>query len=131
MAYMILFSYIGMPCIYYGSEIGITGNGDPDCRRTFDWNEENWNQGLLQFCKELISLRRTRKSLAYGSININEEGELLYLIRHYEDEKTITIINNTSDKKEVSLLSRTKILISTSEGNVEHLPAYSGVMIIG
>ncbi|NJN44045.1 MAG: alpha-amylase, partial [Anaerolineae bacterium] len=42
----------GAPNIYYGDEIGMTGAGDPDCRRAFRWDQpETWDQDLLQFYK--------------------------------------------------------------------------------
>ncbi len=33
-------SYVGMPHIWYGNEVGMEGGKDPDCRRPFDWNYE-------------------------------------------------------------------------------------------
>ncbi len=37
----VLFSmcYPGAPCIYYGDEVGMEGNRDPDCRRAFRWDQ--------------------------------------------------------------------------------------------
>ena len=32
---------VGMPCTYYGTEIGMTGENDPDCRKAFDWEESH------------------------------------------------------------------------------------------
>lgn len=31
----------GVPCIYYGDEVGLDGNNDPFCRKTFPWQPEN------------------------------------------------------------------------------------------
>ncbi|MBY7703464.1 hypothetical protein JIY74_24550 [Vibrio harveyi] len=33
LAYSILFTFIGAPSIYYGDEIGLNGENDPDCRK--------------------------------------------------------------------------------------------------
>jgi len=32
-------TYPGAPCVYYGNEIGMEGGIDPDCRRSFPWDE--------------------------------------------------------------------------------------------
>lgn len=33
-----LFSWPGVPCIYYGDEVGVDGNNDPFCRKPFPWD---------------------------------------------------------------------------------------------
>jgi neopullulanase len=40
LAWLFLFSYPGAPCIYYGDEIGVDGEHDPDCRKSFPWETE-------------------------------------------------------------------------------------------
>jgi alpha-glucosidase len=57
LAVTLLFTYVGVPCIYYGDEIGLEGHGDPDCRRPFPWDESRWNQELLTHYKTLITLK--------------------------------------------------------------------------
>jgi len=34
------FTYAGAPCVYYGDEIGLEGDKDPDCRRCYPWGWE-------------------------------------------------------------------------------------------
>lgn len=41
----IMFFNPGIPCVYYGDEIGMEGGYDPDCRRTFEWNGGKLGQG--------------------------------------------------------------------------------------
>lgn len=48
----------GSPCIYYGTEVGMTGENDPDCRKTMVWEKEHQDQAFLTFTKELIQLRK-------------------------------------------------------------------------
>ncbi len=48
----------GAPTIYYGGEIGLEGDKDPDCRRAFPWQEYQWDQDLLTFVRQLISQRK-------------------------------------------------------------------------
>ena len=37
----------GAPCTYYGDEIGVEGDHDPDCRRAFPWDEARWDRDGL------------------------------------------------------------------------------------
>jgi glycosidase len=36
---LLTMTFPGAPCVYYGSEVGVAGSFDPDCRRAFPWNE--------------------------------------------------------------------------------------------
>lgn len=38
MAYATAFFMPGMPCVYYGDEVGLTGGYDPGCRKGFPWD---------------------------------------------------------------------------------------------
>lgn len=58
LAWLLLFLLPGSPCIYYGSEYGLTGAGDPDNRRCMPWDEEYQDLEQQDFMKRLISLRR-------------------------------------------------------------------------
>ena len=51
------FLQTGMPCVYYGDEVGLTGAGDPDNRRVMEWNPNKQDQDLHEFFKQLIALR--------------------------------------------------------------------------
>lgn len=48
----------GMPFIYYGDEVGLTGGHDPDCRRGMLWDENRQDRQLLAYYKRLISIRK-------------------------------------------------------------------------
>ena len=60
-----LFTLPGSPSIYYGTEIGLPGGHDPDCRRCMPWNQldEPENKERIRQLKELIRLRRTLPEL--------------------------------------------------------------------
>ncbi|MGU3846679.1 alpha-amylase family glycosyl hydrolase, partial [Vibrio diabolicus] len=66
-ALALLMTYVGTPCIYYGSEVGLEGGLDPDNRRCFPWNEIE-NSAWLSIYKQWISIRKQYKSLQSGSI---------------------------------------------------------------
>lgn len=56
----------GMPMIYYGDEVGLTGGRDPDCRRGMLWDEARQDRELLEYYRRLISLRKAHPCLTEG-----------------------------------------------------------------
>ncbi|MBN1640470.1 MAG: alpha-amylase [Anaerolineae bacterium] len=62
----------GAPTIYYGDEVGLTGDTDPDDRRPFPWGSED--EDLLAHYQALISLRNAHAFLRTGSYDHLETG---------------------------------------------------------
>lgn len=59
----LLFTMPGAPCIYYGTEIGLEGGPDPDCRRGFPWDEMHVAPDVTRAVTELIALRHAQPGL--------------------------------------------------------------------
>ncbi len=57
-ALALTYFFTGAPCIYYGTENAMEGGYDPDCRRTFDWSQENCDNAVKTLVKTLASLKR-------------------------------------------------------------------------
>jgi glycosidase len=62
----------GVPGIYYGDEIGLTGGKDPECRGAFPWNPGVWDASRRDLLRRLIDLRRSRRELRRGSLGFLE-----------------------------------------------------------
>ena len=108
-ALAVLFFFVGMPCIYYGTEIGTSGGYDPDSRRTFDWNKAHWNMDIYNTVKELI---RLRKEQIGGEIRIFARNDLLVI----ERGNLSLIVNNTDQSqkwKDLQLLPRSYKILQT------------------
>ena len=67
LALLFLMTMPGAPCIYYGTEIGMTGGHDPDCRRAFPWDEAAWDHGLRDTTRRAIALRQGAFALRRGT----------------------------------------------------------------
>ncbi|WP_420329525.1 alpha-glycosidase [Paenibacillus graminis] len=65
-----LFTFTGTPCIFYGDEIGLEGEGDPDCRKCMIWEEERQNRELFECYQSLIRLRKAFPALQTGRFRI-------------------------------------------------------------
>lgn len=95
LAIVLQYTYIGIPYIYYGDEVGMEGSKDPDCRRCMIWKEEDQNKELLNMYKKLNSLRKEYKALTYAPYkNLFKEDNILAFVRESDDEKIFIAINN-------------------------------------
>ena len=98
LAIIFLFTYIGVPCIYYGDEIGMKGSFDPDNRRPMIWDESKWNHEILSTYKTLINLRHTKPELQSGLLKeIYSKNEIFAFARILFDKSTIIILNNNEN----------------------------------
>jgi len=144
LAYLFLFTFIGAPCIYYGDEVGLDGGPDPECRKSFPWDESRWNQGLHAYMKDLIHLRNAHPALRRGSYKrIFSDNDALAFIRQYMGETYLVVINAGSKERQLHLdLTQTGVSSraveslfglgrATLEGGslcIEHLPSRQGVV---
>lgn len=80
-ALAVLYLFVGAPCIYYGTEIALQGNFDPDSRRTFDWKKVEEDTDLKRLIKTLTGLKRSGL-LGGTDIHIYEHDGLVVLERN-------------------------------------------------
>jgi neopullulanase len=57
----------GVPGIYYGDEVGLTGGKDPESRAAFPWDPAAWDRSRRDLIRRLIELRRTRPEIRRGT----------------------------------------------------------------
>lgn len=71
----------GMPFIYYGDEIGMTGGPDPDCRRGMLWDESRQDREMLAYYKRLIAIRKAYPCMDGEEMIANDETGLVTIWR--------------------------------------------------
>lgn len=120
----------GVPCIFYGDELGVQGYGDPFCRCTFPWDEmDEVDPGaeLRGWVKELAALRKSSKAFSTGDFNyVYRIGCTYAYIRRRGEEKYIVLVNFDSTYKDIRLdaakygVTSLEELISTDPINGEY-----------
>ncbi|MHB9055423.1 MAG: alpha-amylase family glycosyl hydrolase [Paludibacteraceae bacterium] len=133
----------GIPVIFYGDEIGITGANDPDCRRMMKFDRlNNREKQLLEKVAKLGNLRKNNPVLIYGDfINIHATKDSWIYARKYFDKEAIIVINNSNQPKEfdAEIPSNLQKSLKASFGNKFSLsggklkvtlPAYSSEVLI-
>ena len=94
LALLLLFTYPGVPCIYYGDEIGMTGRNDPYNRACFDWDPDHWDQPLRAWVQTLAQVRRECPALRRGAYQtLLAAGDLFAFARCLGSEVVMLILN--------------------------------------
>jgi len=134
MAWLFIFTYPGAPCIYYGDEIGVDGAHDPECRKSFPWDESKWDKDLHAYAKSVIALRNQHETLRRGDYKrlYSADGVMAYG-RVLNGEEMIIAINTADEARTISLPLGGKKKAAFGNpvvnGDQVTVPARSGVVI--
>lgn len=95
LAVLLLMTFPGAPCIYYGDEIGLEGGPDPDCRRAFPWDESRWDKDLLEWYRRCITLRHALPALRRGEFRRLYADPVVYAFARFlpSDPPVLVAVN--------------------------------------
>ncbi|MDN4073746.1 glycoside hydrolase family 13 protein [Fictibacillus terranigra] len=99
--YALMLSFPGTPCIYYGDEVGMTGEMDPGCRKCMEWDEEKQDRSLFEDIHKLIRLRSDHPAFGNdGSLSFiktsNTPGMLAF--KKTSSDETLLFAFNTESQ---------------------------------
>jgi len=100
-----LMTVLGAPLIYYGDEVGLLGETDPDCRRTMPWDRNQWNLEVVGLYRRLIALRKEHPCLRQGKREtlFFFNGVFAYRMSHERDE-IIVVLNSRESVPDLTFL---------------------------
>lgn len=99
-----LISIPGIPIIYYGDEIGMTGAADPDNRRMMKFDDDlNTNEkNTLNDVSKLINIRKNHSALRYGDFLTIQADENIYAyIRSDMNERILIVLNKNKNQQKI------------------------------
>lgn len=125
----LLFTFPGVPSVYYGDEIGLEGGRDPDNRRCMIWDSQYWNHDLRQWYQTLIRLRRTSTALRNGGFQLlYAAGDTLAFQRQTPEERLLVVARRGDDHTDAIPVrqaglpdgARLRDLLTGHETSVQH-----------
>lgn len=101
LASLIQFTVPGAPTVYYGDEVGINGDDDPDDRRTYPWSDRGGtpDQTLFNHYQMLNTIRRTSSALTQGDFKVlltDDAAQVVAYGRKTGSQAAIVIVNRNS-----------------------------------
>lgn len=114
LAFGLILTLRGIPEIYYGDEIAMTGGADPENRHDFPggWHDDPKNaftsegrtpaqQEVFQYVRELLHLRQEHEALRFGRLwHLQADDSSYVFLRETEVERLVVAFNNST--KEIS-----------------------------
>lgn len=98
LAILFMMTFIGMPTVFYGDELGIQGVTEEEYRSSMPWNKGNVE--LKEFFKKAIKMRKELEALRQGNfhmISAESGSNVIIYSREYRNER-VTVCINCGDK---------------------------------
>jgi alpha-glucosidase len=85
----LLFTFPGVPMVFAGDELGLTGIEGDGARRPMPWDVP-WDTELLEVYRQLGALRRSSRALRHGGLRwVHTGDDVLVYLRESRDERLL------------------------------------------
>ena len=110
LALLALFAFPGAPMLYYGDEIALEGEKDPDNRRGMIWEPGRINRELRAWTQQLIAARKQSVALRRGGMTtLYAENHIVAFARQHQNDIAIAALN--ASREPVTLDLRVDALV--------------------
>lgn len=98
-------TYVGAPAIYYGDEVALEGQRDPDCRRPFpwDWEKDPKRVAVHAYYTKAANLRLQNAALRTGEFRtLATQGQTFAFLRRDAQSQFVVVLNAGRGPAQVS-----------------------------
>ena len=126
LAYLTLATLPGLPCIYYGDEVGMEGYRDPFNRLPFPWHRMDGD--LLSHYRAVGELRQKESLYEEGELRLHALTPSRLVFSRTDGRRcAVTVINRSSRPLPIGLPKGARVLFGNVEGN--SIPPMSGAVL--
>jgi alpha-glucosidase len=113
LAAAVLFTFPGIPGLYYGDEVGMLDMPGLGARGCMVWDETRQDRALRDFHRELIRLRRSSMALRRGGfLVLAVEPDMVAYQRESRDERLIVIAHRAAADRPAGPLSLARACVA-------------------
>ena len=104
LAVMVQFTFPGVPCVYYGDEIGLENEEGFAQRNCFPWDSTSWDLDLRTFFQKLISLRKENDILANGSFQVLYWDDDMFIFQRVLRNRRVVVTASRTEQPDGFIL---------------------------
>jgi len=100
-AIVMLFTFIGVPCVYYGDEVLIQGDylSDQGSRYPMEWRSEYQDKEIYELYKRMIELRKKESVLKNGSFKFLKCNSKNVVYSRFNESEAIIFVKSQDRRK--------------------------------
>ena len=105
LAQVLQFTLPGSPNVYYGTELGMEGGGDPENRAPMRWDLNTPENPYAVWMKKLVTLRQNHRALRIGRYQPLESTTLMAFLRSTNrvNDTVLVLINPAAEERRETL----------------------------
>ncbi|MGO4939569.1 glycoside hydrolase family 13 protein [Fundicoccus sp. Sow4_D5] len=111
-ALFLMYSLGGTPCIYYGTEVGLSGSHDPDNRKCMPWDEKEQDLDMFEFIKRINTFRLDYSELInYSKMHFTSKNKTILEFYKQNEQTNLKFTFNLSKEVMNFDLNNQKIVL--------------------